>query len=46
MNCYINDLFHHIELANLNAYANPNDERLSTRLTRIPKNLTEDYNTK
>ena len=40
MNCYINDLFHHIEVANLNG------ERLSTRLTRIPKNLTEDCNTK
>ena len=44
MNRYFNDLFHHIEVANLNAYAD--DEQLSTRLTRIPKNLTEDCNTK
>ena len=44
MNCYINDLFYHIEQANLNAYAD--DERLSTRVTRIPEVLTEDCNTK
>ena len=32
-------LFHYTELANLNAYAG--NERLSTHLIRIPKNLTE-----
>ena len=38
MNCHIfNDLFHHIEMANLNAYAD--DERLSTRSNTDPKEL-------